>query len=436
MEGPRAPTCTITRVHRDSEGYYAAWGGFSDQDGGQVRVDVSLDGGEWRQAFVNWEWTVRLSRQPNDLANGLHTVLARVTDETGLTGMCGPFELEVGVNHAPTAAITYVSQSSDRIYLTGSVEDLDGDVAGVEVEFDGNGQWQAATGFSLDNAANGTWYEERTGLAIGVHSVRVRGVDAAGLRGAPSEPVSFQVFAPEPPTCSITSVDLTYGYPLITGTITDRNHDAVSLESFLIDHGTWQPMMYFGGEELYATAAEVTPPAGRYTAQIRVADSRGDYGYCSKEFVVGAAPTLGLVQVATSGLTVTVSGTAADPDSDLTTVELQYDDEFGPWVAANGTTSWSHGNSSLGAGQHRVRVRARDAAGLTSATSEWRSFSLSSVACITATNTAHASAGRAALKYSVLYYANGSNDYLGMGTATTSLLQQGTNNWKKVTGCP
>ncbi|MGA9521061.1 MAG: hypothetical protein WBV82_06330, partial [Myxococcaceae bacterium] len=199
---------------------------------------------------------------------------------------------------------------------------------------------------------------------------------------------------------------------------------------------TWQYMMYFGGEEFFATAAEVNPPAGRYTAQIRVADTRGDFGYCSKEFVVGAAPTLGPVQVAISGLTVTVSGTAADPDNDLTTVELQYDEEFGPWVAANGTTSWSHGNGILGAGQHRVRVRARDAAGLTSATSEWRSFSLSSASCVTAANTAHASAGRATRKYSVLYYANGSNDYLGTGTTTTSLLQQGTNSWKKVTNCP
>ncbi|MGA9526413.1 MAG: M6 family metalloprotease domain-containing protein [Myxococcaceae bacterium] len=435
-EGPRPPTCTIDRVHRDSAGYYAAWGGLSDQDGGQLRVDVSLDGGAWRKAFVNWEWTLRLSDQPNDLAHGIHSVMARVTDETGLTGVCGPFEVEVGVNHAPTVVVTQMNQSADAINLSGSVEDVDGDLAGVEVEFDGNGQWQPVTYFSLINAANGQWQETRTGLAVGAHTVRARGVDTAGLRGESGEPFSFEVFAPEPPVCIINSVDMTNGYPLVTGTVTDRNNDVVTLESFLVDHGTWLQMMYFGGEEFFAMAAEVNPPAGRYTARIRVADTRGDYGYCSKEFVVGAAPTLGSVQVATSGLTVTVSGTASDADNDLTTVELQYDDEFGPWIAATGTTSWSHGNGTLGAGQHRVRIRARDAAGLTSASSEWRSFTLSSASCFTAANTAHAAAGRATLKYSVLYYANGSNDYLGMGTAATSLLQQGTNNWKKVTSCP
>ncbi len=439
-EGSRAPACTIDRVHRDGEGYWAAWGRTSDPDGSLiVQVEVRLDGGAGRPATVDsGAWTLRLSQQPNDLANGSYTVAARVTDDTGLSATCGPFEFEVGVDHPASVVVDQATPFADGIILNGAAVDVDGDLVGVEVEFDGNGQWQSVSDYSPNgfDPTTAYWSERRMGLAIGPHTVRVRAVDAAGLHSPPSAPFAFEVFAPEPPVCVIDSVDMEPGYPLITGTVTDRNNDAFILESFLIDHGTWSQMWWFGGSEFMATAAEVNPPAGRYTAQIRVGDSRSEYGYCSREFVVGAAPTLGAVQVAPHGLSVTVSGTATDPDGDLTGIEVQYDDEYGPWLPANGTTAWSHTHASLGAGEHRVRVRARDATGLTSAPTAWRSFTLSDVQCFTGTNSAHASAGRAAVKYNVLYYANGSNDYLGLGTATTSLQQQGSNSWKKVAACP
>jgi hypothetical protein len=57
-------------------------------------------------------------------------------------------------------------------------------------------------------------------------------------------------------------------------------------------------------------------------------------------------------------------------------------------------------------------------------------------ACFKATNTVHGSAGRATLKYNVLYYSNGENDYLGMGVDTTSLLEVSAGRWKLVTTCP
>jgi hypothetical protein len=56
--------------------------------------------------------------------------------------------------------------------------------------------------------------------------------------------------------------------------------------------------------------------------------------------------------------------------------------------------------------------------------------------CFTDKNSAHAAAGRTAVKYNMLYYALGSNDYLGLSSTTTSLEEVSVNHWKKVPTCP
>ena len=55
--------------------------------------------------------------------------------------------------------------------------------------------------------------------------------------------------------------------------------------------------------------------------------------------------------------------------------------------------------------------------------------------CVTAVNSEHVTANRANLKYNILVYANGSNDYLGMNTDTTSLEETQPGHWTKVTAC-
>jgi hypothetical protein len=54
--------------------------------------------------------------------------------------------------------------------------------------------------------------------------------------------------------------------------------------------------------------------------------------------------------------------------------------------------------------------------------------------CVTATNSAHVQAGRAR-SFFIFTFANGSNDYLGLTFATTSLQQTGANAWTLVDQC-
>lgn len=59
-----------------------------------------------------------------------------------------------------------------------------------------------------------------------------------------------------------------------------------------------------------------------------------------------------------------------------------------------------------------------------------------SSSCVTAQNTDHVTTGRAELKYNVLVYANGSQNYLGMSSDTSSLEETSDGTWTKVTTCP
>ncbi len=59
-----------------------------------------------------------------------------------------------------------------------------------------------------------------------------------------------------------------------------------------------------------------------------------------------------------------------------------------------------------------------------------------SSSCVTASNADHVAAGRAELKYNVLVYANGSQNYLGMSSDTSSLEETSDGTWTEVTTCP
>lgn len=75
--------------------------------------------------------------------------------------------------------------------------------------------------------------------------------------------------------------------------------------------------------------------------------------------VADAAPTINSLTVIVNDLMVTVSGSASDTNNDLTTIELQFDNN-GTWVTASGTESWIY-TSDHATGNHSVEVRATDA---------------------------------------------------------------------------
>lgn len=139
---------------------------------------------------------------------------------------------------------------------------------------------------------------------------------------------------------------------------------------------------------------------------------------------------------------ITVTGTASDVDSDLNSVNFAIGADQ---ASCSGTGNFtcvvrkSAAKSSLPLNiDNTGKVTGTDKTGLSSLAKVIPRITLSNVStsCYTATNSAHRTAARATVKYSSLYYAVGSNTYLGGGTTTTSLQLQSPDYWKKVTSCP
>jgi hypothetical protein len=168
-------------------------------------------------------------------------------------------------------------------------------------------------------------------------------------------------------------------------------------------------------------------------------------GYYTKGSCPAApsAPTIGTPTASVSGTSVTVSGTAADVNNNLSKVELEFDSN-GTWIVASGTTSWSLAKSDLPVGTHNVHARATDTTNLVSAISSSVTFTTTNApVCMTAKNTDHISAGRAhqcGTIYTPQACANGSNNNLGSSStyapATSSIQLQSSNYWVKVSSCP
>jgi acetylxylan esterase len=138
-----------------------------------------------------------------------------------------------------------------------------------------------------------------------------------------------------------------------------------------------------------------------------------------------------------------VNGADQTPDSTQT---LPNDVTQRSYTGGGGTVvewfSWPGGHTvGPGAAAQAIRFFGLDGGGpgTTSSSSSSSSSSTSSTTpggqCVTAANSAHVQAGRATAFLLVFVVANGSNDYLGLTSATTSLRQTATNTWTRVTSC-
>ncbi len=149
-------------------------------------------------------------------------------------------------------------------------------------------------------------------------------------------------------------------------------------------------------------------------------------------------PVIGSIQQTREGTVEIITFDVTDVDGDLDAVFLYRIDDIGMVECSN-----------VGGDQYRCEMQLQ---GASYATMTWkvRAIDLAenvtdsddfiveweeSASCYSATNSEHVSANRATLKYNVLVYANGSNDYLGMGSDTTSLEETSAGVWSKVVSC-
>ena len=151
-------------------------------------------------------------------------------------------------------------------------------------------------------------------------------------------------------------------------------------------------------------------------------------------------PVISNLQQTREGTVEIVTLDVTDVDGDLDSVFLVRLDDIGVVECSNTSGSQFRCEMQLQGTDYATmtwKARAIDLAENTTDSAEFTVDWQEQVeTCFTAANSEHISAGRAELRYNVLVYANGSNDYLGMSVDTTSLQEQTQpGNWVKVASC-
>ncbi|THB74436.1 MAG: hypothetical protein D6B28_02105 [Gammaproteobacteria bacterium] len=178
---------------------------------------------------------------------------------------------------------------------------------------------------------------------------------------------------------------------------------------------------------------------GEHTAGIQAVDSLGatsDAVSFSYTITSEHIPTIDSWEASVNGTTLIVTGTASDGDGndDIEVVRLSAFAAVDCVGTANFTCTWP--NAGQPGETKSFALHIRDKKG--NERDYWTAVTVTfpeEPTCVTATNTEHGDAGRASLQYNILYYAVGSNDYLGMGSDISSLQETSQGIWSKVSSC-
>lgn len=158
--------------------------------------------------------------------------------------------------------------------------------------------------------------------------------------------------------------------------------DGVVLDRNPVTPGTSSCTEFTATNDQHVTAGRATKEGTFFFTYYTVGshESIGSYGWLSSTvaetspgyFEKGncpaapaVAPKVQSVVAESANGSTTISGRAYDANDNLSSVEIEFDDN-GTWITVTGTDNWSYTTTSLTLGQHTVKARAKDAGGLTS----------------------------------------------------------------------
>lgn len=337
----------------------------TDADGASdiALVQVMFDNnGTWINASGTSNW----SYVNSSLAYGSHSVKARAQDAFGHWSAESASVNFTLVDPGTAPAITSCSMGANGydVTVSGSASDVDGDLSSVEIEFNDDNNWIAATGtpsFGLTQSK-----------AVGDYSAKARATDSMG-NTSNDVTCGNAVVNGVSPALSNVNMSASGSELTVTGNASDADSDLVSVQVQFDNSGSWQNATGTGSWSLTQTLS-----VGSHNVKVRALDSRGNYSPvvdAGNETILGSAPVVAAPVVdSIDGNTVTVIGSASDVDNDLTSVEVEFDNS-GSWHLATGTASWSI-TQNLSDGVHSVRARAYDDQGNLSAVSAVTGFTV------------------------------------------------------------
>ena len=324
-------------------------------------------------------------------------------------------------DHAPIFESWRIKNFADA-KISGTTFDIDGDLNRVEIEFDGDDNWILADGLETF---------EYIPNFYGRRQVRFRIVDDNDNMTI-SDTHDFYPTAPviiESRNLEISGSSIT-----VSGTASDDEDDITQIQ-IKLDWGDWKNC---SGTTSYTCTIEDIE-LGEHYYRIRGKDAHGvTYSETPRHYfdIEPGLPQIDSYDYSFEGDTLRVTGNASDTDGDLETILLFV--VGGDNYECTGTTSFTCEMPGLIDGfEYNIVLEARDSLDNRSAPIVF-SFTYEAEdtqSCYTSTNSEHADTGRAELRYNILVYANGSGDYLGLGSGETSLRETEPGVWSKVDNC-
>jgi len=347
-------------------------------------VEYRVDGGNWIAAEVidgifdepSEDFTFTMA----ELDDGEYLVEVRATDVAGNVSPLASHAFMVDVVPPSLTLNPFHNYTNDNTpTLTGMATDTTSPIASVEYRVDG-GNWIAAEAIDeIFDEPSENFTFTMAELDDGEYLVEVRATDVAGN----VSPLASHAFTMDTTAPSVTlNPFLSYTNdptPTFSGTATDTLSPITSVQ-YRIDNGALMPATAVDDifdeptEEYNLTTTTLTD--GSHTLEVRAWDVLGNTttpdNYATATFTVDTTPpSIILTPLSpdpTNDNTPTLSGTAIDTTSPITSVDYRIDGE--DWIAAEAINGTFEGLSEdftftiaeLDDGEHLVQVRATDAA--------------------------------------------------------------------------
>lgn len=245
------------------------------------------------------------------------------------------------------------------------------------------------------------------------------------------------------PVITSLTVEVVGNVALVSGTATDANGDLEAVIVTFDVFGIPFQVPAQGTEEFTAVVPGFFP--GFYFVSAQGYDRTGLAGAPSDsvgfEVLPPSAPSIDSIEAVIGQGGVEIRGVASDRNGDIERVVVTV--LQGAQVVASGQSSdfnpFEVIFGGLAAGSYRARAQAFDVSGLASTLSAEVSFvvdAAGSLQCITATNLEHQTQDRAtALFGNLFFFADGSNDFLGVAGGSLTSLSGSGSFWERVESC-
>ncbi len=359
-----------------------------------------------------------------NLAPGDYNIAIQAIDATGLESeVSEEITFSIYLPTAPTvdAATTTIDNTSLSIAVDAS--DINNDLASAAFTVAGvTRDCIGQLGFHCNM--------DLSSLELGQHTAVIVVTDEYGNNSEPYE-VTFTYTLNAP-------VIEQYGTPYVDSTTANVNGTASDIDgdinAIYITDGASTTLCQ--GTQSFSCSATNLTRGQNHTFSIYGEDNEGNRGEPSTPFTVhiGYAPVIESATTLVEGNKVTITVFGSDVDNDIVGAVMQM---TGGRMPCGGAGAMECVLEGLSAGDYVAEVQLVDQQ-LNMSEFITVEFTIPPVGntCITATNSAHSDAGRATIKYGILAYGVGSNDYLGLSSGTTSLEEISAGNWTKKTSCP